>query len=78
MSSRDTIADDECYAEIGGGVARVDSPRRWWNEAEKRRIVMESDRSGESASTEARCHDVHASVLFRWRRRYGPLAPRGR
>ena len=55
----------------------VDSPRRRWNEAEKRRIVAESYRSGESASAVARRHGVHTSVLLRWRRRYRPSADTG-
>ena len=52
------------------GSREADSPRRRWNEAQKRRIVAESYRSGDSASAVARRHDVHTSVLFRWRRRY--------
>lgn len=39
------------------GSRGVDSPRRRWSEAERRRIV-------------ARRHGVHTSLLFKWRRRY--------
>ena len=44
---------------------------------ERRRIVAESYRSGESASAVARRHGVHTSVLFRWRRRYRTAADTG-
>ena len=59
------------------GSRGVDSPRRRWSEAERRRIVAESYRSGESASAVARRHGVHTSVLFRWRRRFRPSADTG-
>lgn len=53
-----------------------DSPRRRWSEEEKRRIVAESYGGGESATAVARRHGVHASMLFKWRRRYGtPAGP---
>ena len=53
-----------------------DSPRRRWSEEEKRRIVAESYGGGESATAVARRHGVHASMLFKWRRRYGtPVHP---
>lgn len=48
----------------------AETPRRRWSEADRRRIVAESYRGGESASAVARRHGVHTSVLFRWRRRY--------
>ena len=54
-----------------------DSPRRRWSEAERRRIVAESYRSGESASAVARRHGVHTSLLFKWRRRYRAPADAG-
>ena len=77
-SQGDTIADDGRYAEVGCEVARgVDSPRRRWNEAQKRRIVAESYRSGDSVSGVAYRHDMHASVLFKWRRRYRKPADSG-
>ena len=52
------------------GPRNAEPPRRRWSEAQRRRIVEESYRSGESASAVARRHGVHTSVLFRWRRRY--------
>ena len=48
----------------------VDAPRRRWSEADKRRVVAESYRSGETVSEVAQRHGVHSSLLFRWRRRY--------
>ena len=39
--------------------------------------MAKSYRSGESASAVARRHGVHASVLFRWRRRYRTAAGPG-
>ena len=61
----------------GSGSRGADSSRRRWSEAHKRRIVAESYRGGESATAVARRHGVHGSVLFRWRRRYGPVADTG-
>ena len=52
----------------------AETPRRRWSEAQRRRIVAESYRSGESASAVARRHGVHTSMLFKWRRRYRPSA----
>ena len=40
-SQRDTIADDGYDGEVGCRVARGDSPRQRWSEAEKLRIVAE-------------------------------------
>ena len=58
--------------------SRKEEPsRRRWSEAQRRRIVAESYRSGESASAVARRHGVHTSVLFRWRRRYRTPAGSG-
>ena len=59
------------------GSRKAESPRRRWSEAQRRRIVAESYRSGESASAVARRHGVHTSVLFRWRRRYRTPADTG-
>ena len=56
----------------GSGSRGMDSPRRRRSEAERRRIVAESYRSGESATAVARRHGVHTSLLFKWRRRYRP------
>ena len=50
---------------LSAGSREVDSPRRRWSEAQKRRIVAESYRSGDSVSVVAHRHGVHASVLFR-------------
>ena len=70
--SKDTLADDRRDA---GGWGRVtgEADSRWrpWSEAHKRRIVAVSYRSGISVSAVARRHGVHASVLFKWRRRQG-------
>ncbi len=52
-------------AESGGRVRRR---RRRWSEAEKRRIVAESDEPGVSVSLVARRHDVNANQVFTWRR----------
>ena len=59
------------------GSRNAEPSRRRWSEAQRRRIVEESYRSGESASAVARRHGVHTSVLFRWRRRYGTPADTG-
>jgi len=64
----------ETTQKSGSGSRGVDSSRRRWSEAHKRRIVAESYRGGESATAVARRHGVHSSVLFRWRRRYGTAA----
>ena len=56
--------------KLGARSRVVDSPRRRWSEAQKRRIVAESYRTGDSVSVVAQRHGVHSSVLFRWRRRY--------
>ena len=53
------------------------SPRRRGSEAQRRRIVAESYHSGDSASVVARRHGVHASLLFKWRRRYRAPADAG-
>ncbi|MGE5271643.1 MAG: IS66-like element accessory protein TnpA [Thiohalocapsa sp.] len=42
--------------------------RRRWSVAEKLRIVGELGRPGATVSSVARAHDVHASLLFKWRR----------
>ena len=55
----------------------MDSSRRRWSNAQKRRIVAESYRDGESAAAVARRHGVYSSVLSRWRRRYGTAADTG-
>ena len=67
----------ETRQKAGSGSRGVESPRRRRSEAERRRIVEESYRSGESASAVARRHGVHTSVLFRWRRRYRTAADTG-
>ena len=61
---------------LGAGSHTVDSPRRRWSEAQKQRIVAESYRSGDSVSMVAQRHGVHASLLFKWRRRYRKPAVR--
>ena len=61
----------------GAGSRGVDTPRRRWSEAQKRRIVAESYRSGDSVSVVAQRHGINASVLFTWRRRYRKLADTG-
>ena len=59
------------------GSREAQPPRRRWSEAQRRRIVAESYRSGDSVSAAARRHGVHTSVLFKWRRRHGPCADTG-
>ena len=51
---------------VGGGARRG-----------KRRLVAESYQSGDSVTAVAQRHSVHASVLFRWRRRYRKAADSG-
>ena len=58
----------EAREKAGSGSRGAGSFRRRQSEAERRRIVAESYRSGELASAVARRHGVHTSVLFRWRR----------
>lgn len=50
--------------EVITGVAA----RRRWSVAEKLRIVGELGRPGATVSSVARAHDVHSSLLFKWRR----------
>ena len=68
--SQMTDATQKAGAESRG----VDTPRRRWSEAQKRRIVAESYRSGDSVSVVAQRHGVNASVLFTWRRRFRKAA----
>ena len=73
--ARTQMSETRQKAESGSG--GVDSPRRRWSEAQRRRIVAESYHGGESASAVARRYGVHTSVLFRWRRRYRTAADTG-
>lgn len=59
--------------EVITGVAA----RRRWSVAEKLRIVGELARPGATVSSVARAHNVHSSLLFKWRRlaREGALGP---
>ncbi|WP_337998319.1 IS66-like element accessory protein TnpA [Oleispirillum naphthae] len=50
-----------------GGVGR----RRRWSEAEKRRIVLEIGEGDTSLAKVGRRYGIHASVIGRWRRRFG-------
>jgi transposase len=47
----------------------VASTRRNWSREQKLAIVAEVDVAGASLSQVARRHGVHASLLFRWRRK---------
>jgi transposase len=47
----------------------VASTRRSWSREQKLAIVAEVDVAGASLSQVARRHGVHASLLFRWRRK---------
>lgn len=49
--------------------------RRSWSEREKQAIVAEIDAAGGSVSVVARRHGMHASLLFRWRRKLATTAP---
>ena len=42
--------------------------RRFWSEAEKRRIVAQTRAPGVSVSRVARRYDVNANLVFRWLR----------
>ncbi|WP_165492861.1 IS66-like element accessory protein TnpA [Lichenihabitans psoromatis] len=44
------------------------STRRVWSVEEKRAIVAETEAPGTTVSMVARRHNVHSSLLFRWRR----------
>jgi transposase len=44
------------------------STRRIWSAAEKRAIVAEAEERGATVSMVARRHNLHSSLLFRWRR----------
>src|SRR5215470_4843347 len=48
--------------------------RRQWSEAEKRRIVAETQEPNSSVSVVARRHDVNANQVFKWRREFAPEA----
>ena len=75
QGTRSQMADTT--RKMGAGSRVVVSPRRRWSEAQKRPIVAESYRSGDSVSGVARRHGVHSTVLFRWRRRYRKPADTG-
>jgi transposase len=45
--------------------------RRRWSEAEKRRIVSEIGEGDASLADVGRRYGIHASVIGRWRRRFG-------
>lgn len=60
-----SVDAEQAGAESGGLVGRR---RRRWSEAEKRRIVAESQEPGVSVSLVARRHDVNANQVFTWRR----------
>jgi transposase len=68
-------------AETANGVSAngvVDTNRggrRIWSEALKRQIVAETLEPGSSVSIVARCHDVNANQLFKWRRELMPERP---
>lgn len=44
------------------------STRRIWSATEKRAIVAETEAPGATVSVVARRHNLHSSLLFRWRR----------
>ena len=44
------------------------STRRLWSAEEKRAIVAETEAPGATVSVVARRHNLHSSLLFRWRR----------
>ena len=44
------------------------STRRIWSGEEKRAIVAETQAPGATVSMVARRHNIHSSLLFRWRR----------
>ena len=44
------------------------STRRVWSADEKTAIIAETEISGATVSMVARRHNIHASLLFRWRR----------
>jgi hypothetical protein len=46
-------------------------PRRSFTDAEKRAIVLETERSGATVSQVARAHRIVTSMLFRWRAELG-------
>jgi len=47
------------------------SNRRWFSDADKLAIVLESERPGVTISAVARSHDLATSALFRWRAQFG-------
>ncbi len=55
-------------AEDGLAASEGQRGRRRWSEAEKCRIVAESEVPGSSVSVVARRHDVNANPVFTWRR----------
>lgn len=52
----------------------VASTRRLYTDAQKRGIVAEIE-AGASVSEVARRHNMHTSLLFRWRREYAAAQP---
>lgn len=47
------------------------SNRRWFSDADKLAIVLESERPGVTISAVAKSHDLATSALFRWRAQFG-------
>jgi len=55
---------------MNGEVLLGPERRRRFTDEEKLRILEETTRPGMSVSLVARRHQIHASVLFRWRARF--------
>ena len=53
-----------------GGDSGTRRRARRWNEAEKRRIVVESYAPGVTVSAVAKRHAMNANLLFDWRRKF--------
>lgn len=65
------LTPDETSAETRAAQPSRRPLRRFFSDAEKRAIALESDRPGVSVSSVARKHGIVTGLLFRWRVQFG-------
>jgi len=79
-SARPVVGTSASGTAPGKGLTPVDMPaaqpsrrplRRFFSDAEKRAIALESDQPGVSVSSVARKHGIVTGLLFRWRVQFG-------
>ena len=74
MTNRETGPISPGY--IPSGRTTVPEPRRNFNEADKKRIVEEACRPGNSVSSIARRYGIAPRLLFKWKQKYALPSPR--